>query len=340
MKTYNSDAVQYRFWVLPPSGKRKDVTPLIESAVFTDSEDGIVSTVDFSVKNVNIDGAWIHEDFYLAKRMLIEAKDAENDWQEVFRGTFSSWQTNASDFTLNSTASDGNFAILSNDTIAYFPDGTTDGRIRKMLGDIGVPIGTIEGFSASLNKELVRGDISSKISEYKKTAEEKTGKKTAIRSTKGKFEIVTRGKNNKIYVIDSWSAQEGTDVHSIPSDFATVVKVYGAVEGDKVPPLQTTVSGNTEMGTHVKIIHSSDYKDAGDAKKAANNILKDQGKPEVTSTIRDCVDIPWIRVGDAIDVAVGTIGGMKDGKQVPAKRYVKAISRDYVSKTMTLELEG
>lgn len=340
MKTYNVDAVRYRFWLLPPDGKRKDITALIGAADLTSTEDGIVDTVSLSLKNEKIDGKWIHEDLYLAKRFLIEAKDEENDWEEVFRGTFSAWQTNASDFTMNSTASDGNQMIVSNDMIAYFPDNTAASRVRKMLGDIGVPIGAIEGMDASLNKELEQGDVASKILDYKDKAEEKTGKKTVIRSTKGKFEIVERGKNKKVYVIDSRSAQEGTDAHSIPSDFATIVKVYGSVDGDKVPPLQSTVTGDTKMGSHVKIIHSSDYKDAGDAKSAANNILKDQGRPEVTSTVRNHVDIPWVRVGDAIDVMVGTIGGMEDGKQIPVKRYVKALSRDFVGKTMTLELEA
>lgn len=340
MKSYNPDFVQYRFWLLPPSGERKDVTDLIESASLTSTDDGIVDTINISAKNVKIESEWIHTDFYLARRMMIEARDEERDWEEVYRGTFTSWQTNASDFTINSVVSDGNQLILSNDIIAYFPDGTSEGRVRNMLNNVNMPIGIIEGLGGTLNKELVKSDITTKILEYKKESEEKTGIKTVIRNTKGKFEIVKRGTNDQIFVVDSWSSQEGIDIRKIPSDFATVVKVYGAQDGDKVPPLQTTVKGNTSMGSHTKIVYSSDYKNAGEANKAAQNILKEQGIPEATSTVRDHVDIPWVRVGDAIDVAVGTIGGSKNGVQVPIRRYIKALTRDYVNKTMTMELEA
>lgn len=340
MKTYNPDPVEYRFWLLPPSGKKKDVTDLIESALLTSTDDGIVDTISISAKNIKVEGEWIHTDFYLARRMMIEAKDANRGWEEVYRGTFTSWQTNASDFTINSGLSDGNQLLVSNDIIAYFPNGNPESRIRKILNDINMPIGVIEGLGGTLSKELVKSDITAKILEYKKESEEKTGIKTVVRNTKGKFEIVKRGTNNQIFVVDSWSSQEGTDIRKIPSDFATIVKIYGAQDGDKVPPLQTTVRGNTSMGSHTKIVYSSDYKSAGEANKAAQNILREQGKPEATSTVRDHVDIPWVRVGDAIDVAVGTIGGSKNGVQVPIRRYVKALTRDYVNKTMTMELEA
>lgn len=339
MKTYNTDFVEYRFWLFPPSGKRKDITDLIETATFTSTQDGIVDTVNLRVKNEKIDGLWIHEDLYLARRMMIEAKDEETNWAEVYRGTFTMWQTNASGFTVNSTVSDGNQLLIGNDIIYYFSDGATDGRIKKILSGIGVSVGKIEGIGGTLSKEMVKSQATTKILEYKEKSEQKTGIKTTIRNIKGKFEIAKRGDNQKIYVLDSWAAQEGTDIHSIPNDFATVVKVYGTVKGDEMPPLQTTVSGDTSFGKHTAIIYSSDYKTAAEANTAAKNILKEQGKPKKDQTIKDHVDIPWIRVGDAVDVAVGTIGGFKDDKQVPIRRYVTAISRDYVNKTMTLELE-
>lgn len=340
MKTYNTDFVEYRFWLFPPSGKRKDITDLIETATFTSTKDGIVDTVNLHVKNEKIDGQWIHSDLYLARRMLIEAKDEDTNWTEVYRGTFAMWQTNASDFTVNSTVSDGNQLLVGNDIIYYFPDGAANGRIKKILSGIGMPLGKIEGVGGSLGKELVKSQATTKILEYKQKSEQKTGIKTAIRNTKGKFEIVKRGSNQKIYVLDSHAAQDGVDIHSIPSDFATVVKIYGTVKGNKMPPLQTTVSGDTKFGTHTKIVYSSDYKTAAEANAAAKNILQDQGKPNKDQSIKNHVDIPWIRVGDAVDVAVGTIGAMKKGVQVPVRRYVTAISRDYVNKTMTLELEA
>lgn len=291
------------------------------------------------MKNEKIDNQWLHVDLYLARRFMIESKDEDTAWTEVFRGTFTSWQTNASDFTINSTVTDGNQLLLGNDVIQYFPDGTAESRIKKMLADISLPIGAIEGLSSTLSKELVKSQIGTKIIEYKKKAEEKTGVKTVVRNTKGKLEIIKRGTNSKVYVLDSWGAQEGTDIHSLPNDFATIVKVYGSADGDKMPPLQATLNGDTSFGKYTQVIYSSDYKTAAEANTAAKNILKEQGKPQKFHSIKGHADIPFLRVGDAVDVAVGTIGGFENGQQVPIRRYVSALSRDYVSKKMDLELE-
>lgn len=339
MKTYNVDAVEYRFWLFPPDGKRKNITDLIETATLTSTQEGIVDTVDLHVKNEKIDNQWLHVDLYLARRFMIEAKDEDTNWTEVFRGTFTSWQTNAADFTVNSTVTDGNQMLIGNDIIRYFPDGTAESRVKRMLSDIGLPIEKIEGLSTSLTKELAKSQIATKIIEYKDKAEEKTGIKTVIRSTKGKFEIVKRGTNSKVYVLDSLATRSGADIHSIPNDFATIVKVYGSADGDKMPPLQATVSGDTSFGKHTKVIYSSDYKSSAEANTAAKNILKEQGKPERFQSIKGHVDIPFLRVGDAVDVMVGTIGGFENGRQVPARRYVSALSRDFVNQTMDLELE-
>lgn len=339
MKTYNVDAVEYRFWLLPPDGTRKDITDLIEIANFTSTQEGIVSTVDLHVKNEKINKQWLHVDLYLARRFMIEARDEDTTWTEVFRGTFKTWQTNAADKTVSTTASDGNQILIGNDIIQYFPNGTAESRVRRMLSDVGLPVATLDGLSGSLSKELVKSQITTKILEYKEKAEKKTGIKTVIRNTKGKFEIVKRGSNSKIYVLDSWTAQDGVDTHSIPNDFATIVKIYGTAEGDKMPPLQTTVKGDTAFGSHTTNVYSSDYETVGEANTAARNILKERGKPQKTHSIKRHVDIPFLRVGDGVDVVVGTIGGFKDGRAVPIRRYVSALSRDYVNKTMDLELE-
>lgn len=340
MKKYNPDAVDYRFWLLPPDGKKKNVTDLIESATFTSTDDGIVDTVSIRAKNEKIEGKWIHEDFYLARRVVIEAMDEETPWTEVYRGTFDSWQTNASDYTIESTATDGNQILIGNDIIYYFPKGTAEGRIKRICSDLGMSVGRLEGLSATLSKELVKSQATAKILEYKNVAMQKTGVKTVLLNTKGKFEIVKRGSNDKIFVLSHEAAAEGTDSHSIPSDFTTIVKVYGAEKKKKMPPLKSTVKGDTTFGSHTQIIYSSNYDSLAEANTAAKAILDEKGKPLKKQTIKDHVDIPFIRIGDAVDVLIGTIAVENSGAPKPVRRYVTAISRDYVNKTMTLELEA
>lgn len=336
MRIYNPDLVDYRFWLLPPTGEMKNVTDLIESAIYTSTENGIVDTVNIRAKNEMINGKWIHEDFYLARRILIEAMDGETSWTEVYRGTFNDWSTNAVDYTIDIAARDGNSLLLSNDIIYYFPDGTAEGRIKRICSDLGMPVGRLEGLSASLGKELVKSQATTKILEYKEIARQKTGVKTVLLNTKGKFEIVQRGSNSKIYVLSHEAAEDAIDSHSIPSDFTTIVKVYGTENKEAMPPLQSILKGDTSFGAHTQIIYSSNYKNLAEANAAAKNILDENSKPHKTQTIKDHVDIPFVRVGDVVDVVLGTIAT----NQTPIRRYITAISRDYVNKTMTLELEA
>lgn len=340
MRIYNPDLVDYRFWLIPPDGNRKNVTDLIDNAVMTSTADGIVDAVSIRAKDEKVNGKWIHEDFYLARRILIEAMDGETAWTEVFRGTFNEWQTNAADYTIDVSARDGNSLLLSNDIIYYFSDGSAQGRIKRICADLGLPVGRLEGLSVSLSKELVKSQATTKILEYKDKAEIKTGVKTVVTNNKGKFEVIKRGNNKKIYVLSHEAAEGATDSHSIPSDFVTVVKVYGAEKKKKMPPLRSVTKGNTKFGVHTEIIYSSDYKKLSEANAAAKSILAEKGKPQKKQTIKEHVDIPFLKVGDAVGVLMGTIGTEMKGNPIPVRRYVTAISRDYVNKTMTLELEA
>lgn len=337
MRTYNPDAVQYRFLIMLP-GATKDITKLIGRASDTHTKDGISKNVDMTIKNIKEGSKWIHSDLYLGKTMKIEAKDETKNWTEVFRGIVTKWGTMASDFTIDITVEDANNVIPKSDG-AYFFDGKTNGasRIKRMIQDIGLPVGKIDGPSVKLSKKMVNGSVSAEILEILEESAEKENKHYYVRSNKGAFEVVARGSNSEIYVLDSHTSSSGSDEHSISRDYANVVKIYGNKEEGKMPVLSSTVSGDTKYGRIQKVIYKSDYDTAGEANSAAKTILNKNSKPEIKQTV-DHVDIPWIQLGDAVDVMVGTIGSMKDGKQVPVRRYVEAITRNYKDGTMILEV--
>lgn len=337
MKTYNPDAVQYRFLIML-SDSIKDITKLIGRASDTHTKDGISKTLDLTIKNIKEGSKWLHSDLYLGKKIKVEAKDETKEWTEVFRGTVTKWGTMASDFTIDVTVEDANNVLPKSDG-AYFFDAKTNGasRIKRMVQDIGLPIGKIDGPSVKLSKKMVNGSVSSEILDILEESIEKDNKHYYVRSNKGAIEVVARGSNSEVYVLDSYTSSSGSDEHSISSDYANVVKVYGNKEEGKMPVLSSTMTGDTTYGRIQKIIYKSDYDKASEASAAAKNILNKNNKPEIKQTLEH-VDIPWIQLGDAVDVMVGTIGSMKDGKQVPVKRYVEAITRNYKDGTMVLEV--
>ena len=109
----------------------------------------------------------------------------------------------------------------------------------------------------------------------------------------------------------------------------TKVLVFGKSEEDQRPPLLETVDGDLQYGTLQEIITKDSNKTLDDAKKEAQNILKEKGKPEETITV-STVDVPVLRKGDKIKLVAGNLSGYF---------MIEGIHHDGMAKTMEMELE-
>lgn len=339
MKIYDVSSVEYRIILLLPDGSTRNITDLIGGANLSVSTELYSAVLTIRSKNVKMSDGWMHSNIYLGRRVLVEAKDATRGWQEIFRGIFNDWQTVAHDKTMEATAYDTNYPMVQSEEHFFFKQGETGkSRILRMCKALGIPYGRIDGPNVSLSKEMHIGTIAQGFTNALKSSYDKDGKKYYIRTNKGKLEIVGKGTNKEVYEIDSFGSDSGYDKHSLDSDFTTVVKIYGNKNEKKVPPVSAVVRGNTQYGSIQKILFKSDFKNVSEAKAAANAIIKEQGKPKKEQTVGH-PDIPWVGLGDKLMVMVGTVGSMKDGKQIPVPRYVKAITRDLTKGQMTLTLE-
>ncbi|MCL1701630.1 hypothetical protein [Lysinibacillus sp. Bpr_S20] len=338
-KLFDLTKVEYRLVVLPPSGAAIDITKLIESSHHEELDGELSAKVKVRMKNIKRDDGWIHQHVYLAKRLVLEAKSAGTAFTEIFRGSIHNWKTIPGNHTIEFTAYDPNFNIMQSKEHFYFKDGISGGSsIKTIAKDMGVPLGQIDGPNAKLTKKMYNGNVGNTIAQRLEESKEKGDGDFVVRSTKGKLESIKKGSNSVVYEVTDKTADGGYDMHS-SENLVTVVKIYGNSSEDKRPAVSATKTGKTEFGKVQEILYKSNFKDSNEANKAANTLLKERGKPEIERCVNH-PDIPWVRKGDAIMVASGTIGGMKDGKQISIKCIVESVSRDIEKGMMTLMLEG
>ena len=372
--------VDYRLTLLPPSGSKIDITNLFQSAVHEEMEGEMAARLTVNLKNIKREDGWIHQHVFLDKRLVLEATDGSG-WEEIFRGSIKRWKTVADDHTVDITAYDPLYATMRSKEHYYFPNGMTGASsIKQIAGEQGISVGRIDGPTVSLGRKMYNSYIGDAIAKRLEESVEKGSGGYIARSTKGKLEVVKEGTNSLVYELTDLTVESSSDERSI-EDLVTRVKLYGNVpvkkpkakpkpkpkpddkdkpkatvalitpaatpaktnteiNKDKRPAVSVTVNGKTEFGVIQEILYKSNFDSNAAATEAANAILKEKGKPKI---IRPLIhpDVPWIRKGDKVAVASGTIGGaVVNGAQGTTICIVESISRDLSTRKMTLKLKG
>lgn len=331
--------VDYRLTLLPPSGPKLDITELIETCKHEEMDGEAAARINVRIKNVYRKDGWIHKHVYLAKRMVLEATDG-NGWKEIFRGSTFRWKTNAEDHTIDFVAYDPLYPIMQSEEHYYFTNGmSAAASVRQIANEWGIPIGRIDGPNVALTKKMYNGRIGDTIAKRIEESEEKGDGGYILRSTKGKLELVKRATNPAVYELTDNTVVTSSDEHSI-ENLVTRVKIYGNENKESRPEVVAVEDGKTEFGIMQNILYKSNFNNNQEARNAAKKILRDKGKPEINRPLTH-PDIPWIRKGDKVAVASGTIGGgVVNGKELTVDCIVKSVSRDLTTRLMTLVLEG
>lgn len=352
--------VDYRLTLLPPTGSKIDITDLIESCTHEEMDGEMAARISVLIKNIKRADGWIHQHVFLSKRLVLEATDG-NGWKEIFRGSVFHWKTTAEDHRVEFTAYDPNFATMQSKEHYFFPDGMSAvASIKQIASEKGIPLGRIDGPNISLARKMYNGPIGISISNRLKEAAQKGGGRFVPRSTQGKFEVVQEGSNKTVYEVTDLTVNSSSDERSIEG-LITKVKIYGNepkpkkkkkkqpskdekkttalgatsstvkdLNKDKRPAISVTVNGDTKHGTIQDILYSSTFDSMAAAKAAANEILKEKGKPEINRPLVH-PDIPWVRKGDLIKVDSGTIN---------SNCIVESVTRNTQTRMMTLKLKG
>lgn len=145
--------------------------------------------------------------------------------------------------------------------------------------------------------------------------------------SKDTLEIKEKGSNKDVFVFHTGNVINTRNSLSL-QNLVTKVMIVGKSEEEQITPIIESVEGNTEYGLLQEIVIKDTNKTLDDAKKEADNILKEKGKPNETIEV-STIDVPILRKGDKIKVTAGNLKGCF---------FIEGITHNAVNKTMDMEL--
>ena len=323
---------EYTVYVVSGSTKY-NITPAVENIDNSDRKKQMAKCVTIQLMNQKVGDTWLSSILDVVDRVFLYADDGEKNG-EVFRGYIwdDGYKSSLSDRTLQLKCYDNLIYFQESDHSAYFSSGkSTEAVCKSLCNDWGVKL-DYSYESITHSKLPLRGNLSDIFTaDVLDLVKERTGKKYVILSEKDVMQIKSVGSNSTIYhFIAGQNAVMTSSVRTMDG-VVTKVIILGKADDNDRHPIEATVSGDTaKYGTLQKTINRDENTSLADAKKDAQNIIKD-GKPkreyELTAT-----DIPWIRKGDKVRVDAGDMVGYY---------IVTAISRtiSLEKREMVLELE-
>lgn len=314
------------------NGTNYDLTPAILSLSLRETKGQIAQSVTLKVVNRKAEGTLLTSTINVRCRIGIYANDGER-YEEVFRGWVWDWSyTSSKEKEITVTCYDDLIYFQKSEENTYFPAGQSTKSICETLcGNWGVKL-DYQYESITHGKLPLRGALSDLfLSDILDPVRKQTGKKFVMRMAKDTVQILPVGSNDVVY--DLLTAHNVLDTKSniTLDDVVTKVVILGKEDKEGRSKVEATVEGDTKRyGTLQKIETKDEDTTLADAKKEAQETIKEKGRPKSSYEVR-AVDIPWIRKGDKVKVQAGNLW---------TQYIVTSVSRDIGrEKIMTLELE-
>lgn len=318
------------------SGTTKyNITSAVVEIDFSDPKKEMAQRVTIGVMNVKVKDKRLSDLLGVRNRVYIHANDGSRN-EEVFRGYV--WTFG------DRTALDGrDLTLVCYDNLIYFQESeesiffssgkSTDSICFTMCGNWGVKL--VYNYETIVHSKLaLRGGLADIfVDDILDPVKERTGQKYVIRSIKDVMHIDGVGQNTTVYRFKSAGNSVDFRRECTMNGMVTKVVILGKADDSDRQPVEATVSGNTsEYGTLQKLIDRDKNTSLADAKKEANSIIEEKGKPKWEFELKT-TDVPWIRKGDRVHV---NIEGSMSGYLI-----VTDVSRSISnkSKTMTLTME-
>ncbi len=248
----------------------------------------------------------------------IFAKDGEKS-DEVFRGFV--WEVSPkeglTDAALTIKCYDQLIYWQESEDSDFFSAGKNTKDVIKSIADRW-GISFLYEYDYIIHEKLVlRGAIADFITaDVLDAVQKQCGVRYVIRSEKEKVVIRPVGCNDVIYKFTEHSNITELSRYLTMNGVITQVIVLGTTDDDDKTPIEATVTGNTKnYGTLQKIITRDQDATLAVAKKEAQTIIDESGKPKWEYDLK-APDIPWIRKGDKVEIKTKTINGYKIVKSV------------------------
>lgn len=292
-------------------GTKYDITPAIESTNIADQQKQIAKCVTFQLMNSKVGDNWLTGLLGVRNRVYLYANDGTKE-DEVFRGFVwnRAYKSSLTDRTLQLRCYDNLIYLQESDHSAFFSSGKLTKDVAAALcKEWGIQLAyTYESITHS--KLPLRGNLADIFTaDLLDLVKDRTGKKYVILSEKDVMQIKPVGANSTIYHFVAGQNAIQTQSSCTMDGMTTKVIILGKADDNDRTPIEATVSGDTaQYGTLQKTISRSENTSLADAKKEAQSIIDEKGKPKWEYELH-ATDIPWIRKGDKVHLSAGDLTG-------------------------------
>ncbi len=256
------------------SGEVMDLTGLCTSLTWGDEKNSIAQKADITLANIKIDKGYISDLIELCTKIVIFAND-----KECFNGFVWDWDyTSALEKELSFTAYDRMIYLTQSKGNTYYSSGkSTQFLVEDICKEWGITV-QYEWESWTHGKTPLKDmEVSTQLTTVLDEAQTKLDSEYVMLMEKEVLMIRKKGSNQDVYYFHGKNV-ESTKDHLTLQGLVTKVLVYGKSEEEQRPPLLETVNGNLDYGTLQEIVTKDSNKTLDDAKKEAQNILKEKAR--------------------------------------------------------------
>lgn len=319
-------------------GKKKyNITPAVTGLEFSNQDKQIAQSVSITAVNVKTaSGKTVCQIMEVHKRVFIYANDGTTK-AEVFRGWI--WteyhKSDVESSLVTMKCYDNLIYLQESDDSLYFSKGkTTKAVMKSICNKWGIKLNYTYS-SITHGKLVLKGTLSNIfMADILDLVKKKKGTKYVIYSQQDTMYVAPVGANKTIYRIEKKNNAVEVRYEKTMDGMITKVKILGSSDkgSDKVPVVATVKGDTKKYGTLQKLQTKGSDDSLKEAKKEAQNTIKESGKPTTEYNVT-APDIPWIKKGDKVYVNAGHLTGNN--------LIVYGIERDISNKakTMTLTLK-
>ncbi len=308
------EPVKYRYTVilLTEKNKQYDISGCVSDLSWEEPKKELAARISFTAKNDKTSKGLISS---LAKPgryifLMYSYNGGKN--KEAVRGRIIEWNPSAksSSQQLKVKVYDTLYDLQESSDNLYFKSGTrTKAVITQIFKRWKIPMGKYTGPNVKHGKQVYKNKkLGTLLLDILEEAKKKGADKSLVRASKGKVQVLAYGSNEDVYHFAETKNLTSVSHKITTAGMVTRVKVTGEQKDNGRTPVQATVNGKTEYGIRQKMYTRSKDESLKEAKKAAKDILHEDGKPKETITIKT-MDIPIIRKGDMVHVEMATGSG-------------------------------
>ena len=328
--TIDLSNISYKVVAILSDGTQIYLSSAAQNIAWEENESELAVRLNLTIRDVAYEGGRLATKLALCTVVYLYANWGMGE-KEIFRGTIWEWQhSEMHDDEIVITCYDQLYYLQKSQDNRYYAKGT---GTKKIIMDIcsawKVPQGVYAGPDVKHKKILYKSKtIAAMIKDALADAKDLGGVEAFARSAAGKIDILPFGSNEDVFLFKvGENLSVSTDKYSMVN-LVTRVVVTGKDDSKGRPKVVATIDGKTEYGI-LQTFHAKGDATTAEAKKAAQKIIDEKGKPTRTTTLR-APDFPLIRKGDKIYVETDAMKGYY---------YVKGVSHNATNGLMNMEVK-